>query len=303
MSDLAISIRRPQAPAEYAALQQVQRQAWNLADDTYVVPVATLVGADRHGGVVLGAFLDDGRAVGVSFAFLARIRGRLGLYSQLTGVAPGFQGQGIGRRLKQGQRTVARVQDLPVIAWAFDPLQAANAWFNLTVLGAQAHAFVPDMYGPRTDRLNAGTPTDRLIVEWEVHPSATSHTHSLPVKQHGPAHPAVGEPHGPHLIALGPDGPVFSGHAPAGEPCVLLEIPPQIGSIRAHQPELAQAWQTAMRLAFQAAFAAGYVATSVLKGHGDPDAFHYVLEPVGSASGHPPTVISGPDNRSDLRRA
>ena len=40
-----------------------------------------------------------GAAVGISFAFLGRIAGRLGLYSQLTGVVPGHQGRGIGLML------------------------------------------------------------------------------------------------------------------------------------------------------------------------------------------------------------
>ena len=60
MTDLAITIRRAEAPADYVALQDAQRGAWGLDDDSYVVPVATMVGAQHHGGLVLGAFLPDG---------------------------------------------------------------------------------------------------------------------------------------------------------------------------------------------------------------------------------------------------
>ena len=55
-----------------------------------------------------------------------------------------------------------------MIAWAFDPLQAGNAHFNLARLGATAGRYVENMYGLRTDSLNAGVPTDRLIVEWDT---------------------------------------------------------------------------------------------------------------------------------------
>ena len=106
--------------------------------------------------------------MGLSFAFLGRIEGRLGLYSQLTGVVPGQQGQGIGGRLKQAQRQFARAEGLEPIAWAFDPLQAGNAHFNLGRLGARSHTYIENMYGTRTDALNAGVPTDRLIVVWST---------------------------------------------------------------------------------------------------------------------------------------
>ena len=100
--DDQIVIRRPRNSDEYRACQDAQRFAWGISEPGYLVPIATMVGAQLHGGLVLGAFLPDGRAVGVSFAFLGRVEGRLCLYSQLTGVIPAWQSQGIGFRLKRG---------------------------------------------------------------------------------------------------------------------------------------------------------------------------------------------------------
>ncbi len=165
-----ITIRPASSPDDYRACQEAQRGAWGLAEENYVVPVATMIGAQLHGGLVLGAFLDDGRAVGVSFAFLGRVNGRLCLYSQLTGIVPGYQDKGLGTQLKLAQRDFALNQNIEVIAWAFDPLQSGNARFNLDKLGASASHYIVDMYGPRTDALSADTPTDRLIAEWETSP-------------------------------------------------------------------------------------------------------------------------------------
>jgi predicted GNAT superfamily acetyltransferase len=236
-----IVIREAETPADYRACQDAQRRAWGLSDEGYVVPVATLVGAQLHGGLVLGAFLPGGEAVGVSFAFLGRVEHRLGLYSQLTGVVPGYQGHGVGGRLKQHQRDVARRRGLEVIAWAFDPLQAGNAHFNLDRLGATAGRYIVDMYGPRTDALNAGTPTDRLIVEWE--------TAETPPAADAPTAVAA-------LPALIADGARATPDLTA--PAVFLEIPPDITRLRRESPALATARQLAVRQAFQAAFAAGY---------------------------------------------
>src|SRR5438270_11488490 len=116
-----ITIRRAETVADYRACQEAQRRAWGVTEESYIVPVATMVGAQHHGGLVLGAFLPGGEAVGMSFAFLGRTDGRLCLYSQLTGVAPGYQDQGIGFRLKIAQRDAARADGVPCIAWAFDP--------------------------------------------------------------------------------------------------------------------------------------------------------------------------------------
>src|SRR3954447_25250498 len=156
-----ITIRKAESLADYRACQAAQRAAWGITDENYVVPVATMVGAQLHGGLVLGAFLPDGEAAGMSFAFLGRTGGRLCLYSQLTGVVPGYQDQGVGYRLKLAQREVARSEHVPCIAWAFDPLQAGNARFNLEKLGATASHYVVDMYGPRSDALNRNATTDR----------------------------------------------------------------------------------------------------------------------------------------------
>ena len=163
-----ITIRRADTIADYRACQEAQRRAWGISEDGYLIPVATMVGANLHGGLVLGAFLPSGEAVAMSFAFLGTIEGRLCLYSQLTGVVPEYQSRGLGYQIKLFQRQVARPEGIERIAWAFDPLQAGNAHFNLTRLGAHAGRYVENMYGERTDRLNAGVPTDRLIAEWDV---------------------------------------------------------------------------------------------------------------------------------------
>ena len=150
--DDEITFRRAETIADYRACQEAQRQAWGIDDEGYLVPVATMVGANLHGGLVLGGFLPSGAAVAMSFAFLGRIERQLCLYSQLTGVVSGYQSRGLGYRIKLLQRNIARGEGIEIIAWAFDPLQAGNAHFNLARLGATAGRYVANMYGERTDR-------------------------------------------------------------------------------------------------------------------------------------------------------
>jgi predicted GNAT superfamily acetyltransferase len=260
----AITIRRAETVADYRACQDAQRSAWGIGEDGYLIPVATMVGANLHGGLVLGAFLPDGQAVAMSFAFLGRIEERLCLYSQLTGVVPGYQSQGLGYRIKAHQRDFARAEGIGLIAWAFDPLQAGNAHFNLARLGASAGRYVENMYGERTDSLNAGVPTDRLIAEWSTG------------KESNPGVRPDAATVLPRLItttaeqggASGPDA------APTGDMCLqyfddrpslLIEIPADIARLRRERPELAERWRLAVRGAFQLAFAEGYLAVSIVR--------------------------------------
>jgi predicted GNAT superfamily acetyltransferase len=239
-----------------------------------------MVGANLHGGLVLGAFRPDGEAVAMSFAFLGRIEGRLCLYSQLTGVVPGYQSRGLGHRIKIHQRDFARAEGIGSIAWAFDPLQAGNAHFNLMRLGASAGRYVDNMYGGRTDALNAGVPTDRLIAEWDtaqeskgrVRPDLST---SLPRLLHTTA-----DQGGESGLDAAPVGGLrldFDGGT-----SFLLEIPADIARLRRERPELAESWRSAVRDAFQSAFGAGYRATALVRDEtASPRRVFYVLEQQG----------------------
>jgi predicted GNAT superfamily acetyltransferase len=251
-----VEVRDARSPAELRACQAVQRTAWGIVEDGYIVPVATMVSVQKVGGLVLGAF-EGQRLVGFSFAFLGRFHRQLVLYSQLTAVLPDLQGRGVGRALKLEQRRRAAEMGLGTIAWAFDPLQASNAFFNLAALGATSRTYEVDLYGPRTDRLNAGLATDRLLVEW----STAGDRAGLHDRW----------PDGVELIET---APIADGHlrqpartVPAGgAPRLHVEIPVDLSGVKAAGQGLALAWQEAIRSALRSAFADGYVAVGFARG-------------------------------------
>jgi predicted GNAT superfamily acetyltransferase len=254
-----ITIRRARSIADYRACQEAQKRAWGISDDGYLIPVATMVGANLHGGLVLGAFLPGGEAVAMSFAFLGRIGSRLCLYSQLTGVVPEHQSHGLGLEIKRFQHQIARAEGIERIAWAFDPLQAGNAHFNLSRVGAHATRYVENMYGERTDRLNAGVPSDRLIAEWEVAAAPPA----------PPSFDSVSElPRLLEIKELPRRAPVPVGVRQISrldDPRLLLEIPTDIASIRSEDPALAEAWRSLAGQAFQNAFEQSYRAVHFVR--------------------------------------
>ncbi len=252
-----VTVRQLTSIDEYRACQDVQRAAFRLDDESYVVPVATMVGVNLHGGLVHGAFIDGPageRLAGFSFAFLGRVRGRLCLYSQITAVDPKVQAAGIGTRLKLFQRDWARGQGLDAIAWAFDPLQAMNAHLNLNKLGATATSYVENMYGPRTDGLSRGVPSDRLIVEW-------------PATQGDAPPPPTGDLPRAILAVAGPDGLVrpTGTNLALADPALLLEIPEEIVRVKEADAAAALSWHDSVRGAFKTYLPRGYTARTLLR--------------------------------------
>jgi predicted GNAT superfamily acetyltransferase len=258
---VAVSIREVRGADELRACQELQRKAWGITEDGYVVPVATMAGAQRVGGLVLGAFDANRLLIGFAFGFLGKLNGRLVLYSQLTGVHPAHQSTGVGRLLKFEQRRRAREMGLEAVAWAFDPLQVSNAAFNLAVLGATCGIYEPDMYGSRSDALNVGLTTDRLLAEWSTGGDPGGH--------------ATPWPDGIELIEMDAGRPRATQAIPSDATHLHLEIPARLGDLRG-STALLNDWQAAVRHAFQLAFAVGFVARGFSRA--DPAHPRYLLE-------------------------
>jgi predicted GNAT superfamily acetyltransferase len=110
------------------------------------------------------------------------------------------------------------------------------------------------MYGMRTDALNLGVPTDRVIAEWEIAATDPSGAGAVPAATVDL----------PVLIRTGRDDRgrhVPIEVEPGGDaPRCVLEIPEKIAELRRDHPEVAEAWRVAVRQAFQASLAAGYQA-------------------------------------------
>lgn len=256
---MTLTVRDVRGADELRACQELQRKAWGITEDGYVVPVATMAAAQRVGGLILGAF-DSSDLIGFAFAFLGKLQGRLVLWSQLTGVHPAHQSTGVGRMLKLEQRRRAREMGLEAVAWAFDPLQASNAAFNLAVLGATCRVYEVDLYGPRTDALNVGLATDRLVAEWTTSGEAGGRSTAWADAM--------------DLIETR-EGEVARVLAPS-QPHVQIEVPPRLNTVRSRGSQAVGTWQTAVREAFQTAFAAGYVAVGFSRA--EPDHPRYLLE-------------------------
>jgi predicted GNAT superfamily acetyltransferase len=243
-----IEIRELCTPADTVAAAGLFNDIWR--DPTLLHPELMLVFA-ATGNYVAGAY-EESTMVGASVAFFT---GAHGLHSHITGVAAGMRGRNVGLALKLHQREWALARGVDTIGWTVDPLVRRNIYFNLAKLGATVTAYRPEFYGPMTDAVNAGDPSDRLLITWRLT--------SAEATAAAAGTPSIGTP-APDthtLLAVGPDGEPIVGTL--GGPDLICALPDDIVLLRHADPALARAWRYALRDTLGAALEGGYRVTGV----------------------------------------
>ena len=120
--------------------------------------------AVASGGIALGAFRGES-LVGFSAAIPAEPGA---LFSCGLAVAPGHQGQGIGRALKLAQRERALASGNRVIRWTAEPLSAPALGLYLSGLGARLVDYGQCLYA---DVRPSPVPPDDVTIEWQLEAS------------------------------------------------------------------------------------------------------------------------------------
>lgn len=247
-----ITYRRLLTAADIEPCVGLQAQTWQTDDLEDVVPVHQLLTAVKYGGVMIGAF-DADAMVGFCYGFVGLSDGRPMLCSHMLAVLPSHRGHGIGVTLKLAQRRACLDQGLEMMHWTFDPLEAVNGRLNVGRLGGIARLYEPNLYGEMRDSLNAGMPSDRLVVEWHL-----SSARAAAAEQGRPLPAMV---HFADAVPLNePDTPYSHGALPM-VPALALFLPKSWQQLKRERPDLALQWRLATRQALQTAFAAGYVVT------------------------------------------
>ena len=255
----SFEIRRLVTADAIRPVEDLQRAVWGF-DDIEVVPLHVLLTTARHGGLLLGAFEGD-RLLGFSYGYRGLdLDGTPVLCSHLLAVAPAARGRGLGAALKWAQREAALADGLTRIVWTFDPLEHGNARLNLSRLGGATNRYIVDLYGELRDELNAGLPTDRLEVVWEVEaPRVRARVPSPSVAADG--RPASADPsdEGDHGPLVDPDGPGGAVADPAGAARVRVRALSDAQALRRADPEAALAWRLHLRTTLRSLFGAGYL--------------------------------------------
>jgi len=278
-SPLDIDVRDIHGLDECRMVVAVQEAVWGTDSET--VPASVLSVSMKRGGILLGAFVQDavggrsnvagglqpaGKLIGFVWSLQGVRDGLLTQWSHMLAVLPEFRGGHVAERLKLAQRTRAIAAGVTLIEWTFDPLQAANAHFNLHVLGAVAAGYGIDVYGTLTGPLHRGTPTDRLMTEWWI---AEPHVARRVAGRQGPrpdvrlsarSAEVLEAPEVLQAVAAGDwMRPIRTDADPDWTARrVLVAVPARFSELQQRDRELAMAWRLAMRDVMTQAFGHGY---------------------------------------------
>jgi len=151
-----ITVRHLSGAEDLDACVRMQREIWGT---DWVVPYPMLLVSQKIGGVLAGAFDGDGPMLGFVFGMAGMVAGEIVHWSDMLAVRADARDRGIGRALKAFQRDTVLAMGIKTMYRTYDPQVARNAHLNLNVLRAQVTEYVPDMYGPGTDR---------FIVRWSL---------------------------------------------------------------------------------------------------------------------------------------
>ncbi len=278
-------IRILETPDELRLVEDLSRLVWP-GSDLDVVPVHLMRAVIDHGGLAIGAFLED-HLVGFVFGFPGfenTPQGpRLVHASHQAGIHPDYRDRGLGFRLKRAQWQMVRQQGIDRIQWTYDPLLSRNARLNITKLGAVCNTYIREFYGEMRDGLNTGLPSDRFRVDlWVNSPRVQRKMSSPPPRKLDLAHYLSAEtPFANHtqLNAAGLVEPLEANDLPSGHlpPLVLLEIPSDFQAIKAADPSLALRWRLHSRALFEDLFQRGYLVTDFIYLPGGQPRSFYVL--------------------------
>ena len=227
--DMQPIIRDLVGMAEFHAAEDLQRDVWG--PDDKIDPGDLMMVIQVEGGLAAGAFVGD-RLIGYVFAFPTTTPGVQ--HSHRLAVRAEARGLGLGLKLKLYQADWCLRRGIRHVRWTYDPLRLPNAALNIARLGATAATYHRDYYGAMGG-INAGTASDRLLVDWRLDGERYARCRA------GTAMLSVAETAAAHRIAL----------------------PADFGGLLKADPDAAGAERLRVRQEIEAAFSSGLVIVGV----------------------------------------
>lgn len=293
--------------ADYAKYEELRSEIWGFPDDNLPGTRNMMCENYLHEGssLFIAVYREDGSGrvredraglVGFSYGFVG-VRDKavafhaldnLWFYSQYTGVKPGYQGCGLGIRIKEFQREILRdAFGIFMVTCTYDPLTGINAHRNLHHFGMEVLEYRAATYGEYGGLLNrTDVPTDRFFLSWDLRRAAERPAYRFEDLLAGASAVIRVE----YSLIQGKTRPVklevvkeLGLERPA--PMLALRIPRDfylmLRETDLTDPEIRRIpidWRTSTRTAFQSLFAAGYkVIDFRTEGGLDPKNF-YILK-------------------------
>jgi len=253
-----VIIRPLETIDECRQVAELERVVWGYTDAEDVVPPPVLIVSIKRGGVLLGAFDDDGAMKGFVYSIPGLKDGRLVQWSHMLGVVPEARDGGLGAALKLAQRDAALAMGIDLVEWTYDPLQAMNAHLNFAKLGVVVEEYEENIYGESSSPLHRGTPTDRFVAEWRLREPHVERRIAAIGKPTVRDRSVAGAPIVNPSALVGEWLAPGEGNLSLDERRIIVEIPVGFGDMQQRDPARALEWRLTSRAIFQTYLSRGY---------------------------------------------
>lgn len=247
---------------ELTEVQKLERLVWDMEP----IPTHQTLTAVKNGGIMMGVY-DGEKLVGFCYGFAGFDSEKTFLCSHMMGIHPDYRSKGVGEKLKWRQREIAIRKGYDMIKWTYDPLQAPNAYLNLTKLHGVCYTYYENCYGEMTDGINKGLPSDRFEISWHITSPHVKEPRILANTSR-----SIGR-----YVEEGAFGKLELQLPEVwNEPFYSVPILLDIQAVKEQNPPLALDWRMKLREVFTTAFSNGYAVVSVKRN----DTYHeYILAP------------------------
>jgi predicted GNAT superfamily acetyltransferase len=250
---------------EFRQVVELEKEIWGYTDAADMVGIPVFIFTVHRGAVLVGAFQPatppaepwPGKIVGFAYAVVGMKHGKPMMWSHMAGVLPEYRG-GLGYRLKLAQRDRALAQGYDLIEWTFDPMQAMNAHFNFAKLGGVVSEYAINFYGESTSALHRGTPTDRIVLSWNIGSPHVVRRLETPAALRARAQEVNDAPIVNATKMEGEWRKTTAIDLTRSDRRIWIEIPTGFTQMQQQAPERALAWRMDVRQMFQEYLAKGY---------------------------------------------
>lgn len=276
-----IKIVRVTDRESFKLLEAFQTIVWGRGE---VVPYHVLIAFQEIGGVVLVAYDEHGRPIGLLCGYNSFKNGEAFHYMHLCGVLPEYINTELPIQLRIAAREHLLEQGITQAMWLIDPLDAFEAYASIHRLGGIGKEYLRNFYGLMRDPHNRGLESDRLVIRWDLKSEEVEEKISKK---------SIDEKDKPDLNSIeksiitvrdGAFKRILDCRLNLNNDKFCLEIPMDIESIKKKDLSIAIEWRETTRRIFEQYLRKGYLITEVVKDSRDNSCYYIFEKKTGSKS-------------------
>jgi predicted GNAT superfamily acetyltransferase len=242
-----------------------------------IIPYHVLIAFQEMGGLVLVAYDQNNRPVGLLCGYNSFKNGELFHYIHFCGVLPEYSDSELSTELRIAVRKHLLDENINQAVWLIDPLNPFEAYTSIHKLGGIGREYMRNFYGLMRGPQNRGLESDRLLIRWKLDSKEVEEKLSRKLKDEVDNVYLVNFEKSNVIVRDGPFKRILDYKLNLNVERFCLEIPTDIESMKKKDLSIAIEWREMTRRIFEHYLPRGYVIAEVLK-DSRSDSCYYIFE-------------------------